>query len=201
MIQHLKVLATVTLVMLLLYPCMCAAQQSSPSDLFQRLQIDSSSDDAAARLLRDAKAGAETRAYLASHLPELIKKGPRNNARVWINEVRLAGELKISEAIPSLIAWIGSDDVVQNYATLPEIDKLLINPAAKSLAQIGDPSIPAVSKVLDKGSRDETYFAVYILMQINSPDAMKALEVHLQKESDPSIKDLIERVLSSSSKQ
>jgi len=30
-------------------------------------------------------------------------------------------------------------------------------PAAKSLAEIGDPLVPAVSKVLDKGSRDEKY--------------------------------------------
>jgi hypothetical protein len=199
MIQHLKVLATVTLVMLLLCPCMCAAQQSSPSDLFQRLQIDSSSDDAAARLLRNAKTGTETRAYLASHLPELIKKGPRNNPRVWTNGVKLAGELKISEAIPALVTWIGADDVVSNVRTLPEIEKLANNPAAKSLAQIGDPSVPAVSKVLNVGTIGQKNYAVYVLYNIHSAASMRALKEYSQSEADPKIKGLIDGVLSSDS--
>ena len=201
--SYLKSLATVGIVAFFLCPNLRGNAQSNPSGLFQRLQIDSSTDDAETQLLRNAKTDPETRTYLALHLPELINKGPKNNARPWVNAVKLAGELKIPEAVPSLIPWIGQggDPSEPIPLTMSSYLRLEMFPAAKSLAQIGNPSVPAVTKVLDKGSRDEKYFAVYILMQIDSPDAMRALETHLQKESDPRIKDLIESVLSSGSKQ
>lgn len=179
-----------------------AAQQSNPDELFQRLQVDSSTDDATTRLLNNAKTDGETKVYLAAYLPELINKGPNADPRPWTNAVKLAGELKVSETIPSLVPWIGhnggSRPTVVTMATVVGLDR---SPAAKALAEIGDPSVPAVSKILDEGSRHERYIAVYILNQIHSPVALQALREHYQKEPDQGLKDLIQRVLSSKTPQ
>ena len=200
--SYLKSLATAGIVAFFLCPNLRGNAQSDPSGLFQRLQIDSSTDDAETQFLRNAKTDPETRTYLALHLPELINKGPKNNARPWTNAVKLAGELKISEAIPSLASWIGEGQVEEPaFITRGSYMRLQTLPAAKALAQIGNPAVPRVSKVLDEGSTHERYIAVYVLMQISSADAMNALAEHSQNETDPDIKDLIESVLSSGSKQ
>src|SRR5215472_2679538 len=80
-----------------------AAPQGTATDLealLQKLQDEASSNEATEELLRRGKTDAETRKYLADHLPRLLKEyQPAGDAinPVWGNEARLAGELKIAE--------------------------------------------------------------------------------------------------------
>jgi hypothetical protein len=98
----------------------------------------------------------------------------------------LAGQLKISEAVPSLVNWIDQSQVNGPTATTrAEYRRLETFPSAKALAQIGDPSVPAVSKVLDEGNTHERYVAVYVLNQVHSDGAMQVLAAHSSVESDP----------------
>jgi len=198
--RHLKSIAAVAVVTAFLCSSLRGTSQSNPSDLFQKLQIESSTDDARNQLQALAEKDPQALKPLASLLPELISKNPYDNPRTWTNAVMLAGKLKIDSCVPALIKWIGIDDVDVAAFTLAETAKLQTNHAAKSLAMIGDPAVPAVSTVLRQGSERERVFAVYILDQIHSADAMNALKAQSQQETNPIMRRFIDRILARNSR-
>lgn len=114
--------------------------------LFADLQNERTSDGAAVQLLQDGKESAETRAYLAAHLPSLIEnlKAPH----VWLNSVRLAGSLRIGEAVPGLARLLNNDNTQGEggYIDFHRTVSLEGDPPGKALAQIGDPAVPEVAK-------------------------------------------------------
>jgi hypothetical protein len=59
-------------------------------------------DKAAEQLAVLANANTSARKYVSEHLPALIDK--TSSGEIWLNAVRLAGELKILEAVPALTA-------------------------------------------------------------------------------------------------
>ena len=172
-----------------------AQRQLPAADLVRKLQVESSTDDAAKQLVQLAKTDRGARDYLVAHLPAIVERNPYENPRPWTNAVKLAGELKITEAVPALAKWIGIDDMESNALTMAEIMRLELNPAAKALAQIGDPAVPAVSQVLEGGNRKEKRYAVYVLVQIHSPAATQALAEDADHESDLPLKRLIDRIV------
>ena len=70
------------------------------------------------------------------------------------------------------------------------------NLPGKALAQIGDPSIPALKGVLNHGTQLERLRAVYVLKLIASPQAKAALAEHLENEPDKQLRDYIQRIIS-----
>ena len=62
---------------------------------------------------------------------------------------------------------------------------------SKTLSQIGDPAIPAVTTLLKSGGAGMRYRATLILLNIASPAARKALQDRLPHETDPEVKKLI----------
>jgi len=64
---------------------------------------------------------------------------------------------------------------------------------AKALAEIGDPSLPAVKGFLKSADPKMRRRAVLILTNINSSASRSLLQDHLPGETDPGIKNLIKR--------
>jgi hypothetical protein len=120
----------------------------SVAALFDQLQSPDTTDGATRELLKRA-ADPEVRKYLATHLPGLIEKGPVK-VQPWNNATRVAGEFRITEAVSALAKWIGAQTGT-GLLTLPREVRLENEPAAKALAQIGDPSVPALADILRHG--------------------------------------------------
>lgn len=173
-----------------------AQVQSKPSDLFQKLQSNESSDQAAEQLVQLGKSDSEVRAYIALHLPAVIDKNPHDLYKAWENATRIAGALKIVEALPALAKWVGADGVGPNEITNAEVYRLDTDPAARALAQIGDPAIPTLVVVLHSDKVAARRDAVFALRLIGSPQAVSALRDQETRESDPELHKLIVRILS-----
>ncbi len=182
-------------------PLVAPAQgsQEPVSIVFERLQSQSPDEihQAAEQLLKRGESDPKVREFLALHLPAIIEKGPaqKNHPGPWITLVRLAGALKIAEAAPALAKWLTIDNIGE--ITTAGFVKLETNPAGKALSEIGDPSIPALVGVLDHGSLRERRYAVYALNLIGSPRAKNTLREHLKREPDDSLREFIQKALTS----
>jgi hypothetical protein len=189
-----KLLMTVVLTVA---PIGAADQHSTESAAlaFEQLQSQSSAKikQASERLVRLGKSDPKAREYVALHLPPLIEKGPQDYLGRWTTFVRLAGELKIAEAAPALVKWLTIDNIGE--ISTAGFMRLENNPAGAALVQIGEPAIPAVVTVFDHGTLRERRYAVYVLNQINSPSAKRALREQLNRESDENLKEFIQKSL------
>ena len=65
----------------------------------------------------------------------------------------------------------------------------------RALADIGDPCVPVVADILSKSGSAERRRAMWILVNIDSPAAQKAMRGHLPSETDPRLRELIQKVL------
>src|ERR1700676_3612978 len=89
-----------------LLPRLSSQEALDPSALFQQLQSKETTENAKEFLLRRANTDQEVRKYLANNLPAMIQ-GAKGATASWLSAVRLAGELKITEAAPALTTRIG----------------------------------------------------------------------------------------------
>ncbi len=169
-----------------------AEESGQLQTLFQQLQSPERADRAAEQLLKLGNADPEARKYLAGHLPAIIEKGP-SDRQPWNSAVQLAGELKITGAVPSLVKWIGLPS--SGTLTLSGWERLENNSAAKALVKVGDPAIPAVVNALKRGDLKTRWDAVLVLDNIGSAAAKRALREHLKRETDPGLRDFIERAV------
>jgi HEAT repeat protein len=163
--------------------------------LVDELAQPTTTERAADQILRIARKDRAAREYVVHKLPAMIDK-PEDD--VWLNVLHLTGQLKATEAIPSLVRAMSRRPFpAEPYITSGGIMRLDHDIVAKTLSQIGDPAIPSVVDFLksaDKGTRGR---AVLILSNIGSPAARKALQDRLPHESDPELKKLIESSLGS----
>jgi hypothetical protein len=173
-------------------------------------QLDqSSTTNSAAQQIHDLAAkDATVRDYLAQKLPAMISANANGDWQsvnlMWLNTVRLAGQLKLETTIPALIQSLLGRNPVAVWAydrpwhggsTLSEDAKLLNDIVARALADIGDPAVPAVADVLANGDPTQRKRAAWILININTPVARKAMSDRLQIETDPAMKNLLETLL------
>ncbi len=162
---------------------------ASKEALFEKLQSDTTGE-AFERFLKLGKKDAAVREYLATHLPGKIAAGPGDHLKVWGYEVSLAGLLRIKEAIPALTQHI--EQLVQrDFSTLSGQENLADYPAGRALAEIGEPSVPALFSVLETGDYQKRWVASRALNMINTPKATEALSNHLPNEPDPNLKTYI----------
>ena len=173
-------------------PLSCSQQSSDVPRLLQQLESDETTDSAAEQLLKLGRSDPKARQDLVRHLPLMIQKGPVES-RPWSNAVQLAGTLKIAEAAPGLAKWIYED--AGGTLTLATTTRLEDDPAAKALAQIGDPSLPAVSPLLKSSNLNKRWSAALVLYNIGTPAAKNTLREHLKHETDASLRDFIRKSL------
>jgi HEAT repeat protein len=172
-------------------PIMMAQQPSPIAKLFDGLNNSSTTDKVAQQIIEVAQNDPAARSYVTARLSTMIDN-PRTN-RVWFNAVRLAGELKASETVPSLIRALNRGQLGRpintTFATSMQLDDDVV---AKALSRIGDPAIPSVSKLLTTGDQKARRRAALILLNIDSPASRKVLLDDLPHEIDPRIRRWIE---------
>jgi HEAT repeat protein len=177
-----------------------AQTASRTSILYEELIQPSTTNAAAPQLFDLAKNDPAAREFLAAKLSSLIVNRPTDP--VWANAVRLAGQLKLSSALPSLKQALsrppkrgGYDATGPSFYTFSRGAKLDFDIVGRAFADIGDQSVPTVADILSTGDSIARKRATWILANINSPAAQKAMRDHLPSESDPAIKELIEQFL------
>jgi len=135
------------------------------------------------------------REYVVQKLPDMIR-GPESD--VWLDAIQLAGKLKAKEAIPALQEAMSRPPFpAEPYLTFAGVERLDTDIVAKTLSQIGDPSIPAAATLLKSDDAAMRHRAILILRNIGSPAARKVLKDHLPHETDAEDKKLIEDSLRS----
>lgn len=183
-----------------------AQGRPAPSELVQKLQSEKTTDEARKQLLQVGNSDPEVRRYLTAQLPPLIQRGPKScppseivdlttrwHSCPWYNAVELAGNLKISEASSALAPWINWRNEGPLVPTL-EV-QLIFHPAAKALAEIGDPAIPVLQRVLNSGNSKERARAVRVLCIIHTPKTKAVLQDDLSHETDPDVQTMIKNSL------
>jgi hypothetical protein len=152
---------------------------------FVELQQENTTDQAAGQLAAAAKTDPYARQLLAKRLPPLIEKlrGP-----VWINAIRLAGDLRISEAVPALVELLKHLDTKGGPFTFGQEFRLDDAPAGRALVEIGEPATKAVGQLLEDPDQTIRWRAALVLSNMNSAGADGELALHIGDESDPGIK-------------
>jgi HEAT repeat protein len=164
--------------------------------LIVELNRPKTTDRAAREIWRIATKNTEVRQYIVERLPGLIEQQKADET--WLNAVRLAGQLKATEAIPALEKALDRGPLGAPMNTTFGTEMHLQDDAvAKALSQIGDPAIPAIAGRLENADSKMRRRVVLILTNIGSPDAHKVLKDRLPHESDPKVKYLIESALHS----
>ena len=171
------------------------------ASLFAQLQSPGTTDKAEEELFKLAASDLAAREYLAKYLPPMIVSGPKRfdpfhpdpafqwPDEEWSNAVRLASELKIAEAAPSLARWIGVSTTAITDLTIET--SLEFHPAGQALVSIGDPAIPALQKTLSQAGLNDRWDAAYALCLIGSPKAREALRAYAAKGQDPDLASFI----------
>ena len=178
--------------------CSCAlapneGNQSSVEALLDQLQVPQTSQRATGELIKLGKSDPAVAKFLAARIPDLIRRYRLGEPQmqVWGNEVRVAGELKMIQAIPILV------ERIECFSTALNINAFGFEtrPAVAALISIGTPSIPAVAGLLAHGNNIQRAEAAYVLGEVNTPNARQALKAALPKETDPDVRMYIEHYL------
>jgi HEAT repeat protein len=165
------------------------AQQTDVSTLIAHLRNAATSNVAVKEI---NAAGPEIKKSVADNLPSLMAH--EKNDIVLNNESRIAGDLKVIACIPILVTIFLKGDLVPTGLTATMRWRMVDDPAGRALVQIGDPVIPEMTKLLTSDQRDDREKAVRVLGNIKSPAALNVLKEHLPSESDPHLRDVIDRV-------
>jgi hypothetical protein len=180
--------------------------RESITQLYDRFLRRSETDSAAAEIAQRRNDPA-ARNFLASKLPSLIidqlpTDGPPSASPVWLNAVRLAGQLKLEAAIPALKLGLSRPDLGGGYdnkyhgASTTTIEaKLAYDIVGRALADIGDPSVPVLAEILSTGDSTARKRVTWILINIDSPASRKAMRDHFPHERDSIVRELIGRTL------
>lgn len=154
-----------------------------------------SSRDIAMQIARLSKADPRAREYVVGRLPEMIS-APTSDA--WTNAVWLAGEMKVSEAIPSLAQAMSRPPFpAEPYVTGAVVRRLGHDIVAQALSRIGNPAIPAVVRLLERTDAKTRGRALAILVRIGTPAAREALQDRLPNETNPGLRKYIRESLRS----
>jgi HEAT repeat protein len=146
--------------------------------------------DTVKQILEISRKDRHAREYVVEKLPELIR---RPESDVWLDAIRLAGELKAKEAIPALQEALSRQPFpAESYLTFAGVERLDNDIVAKALSQIGDPAIPALVNLLMSQVKGTRGRGVLILRNMNSDAARKALQDRLPHETDPNLNKLIQ---------
>ena len=177
-----------TLLTILLAGCFARVHAQAPDrlqQLFISLQDEGSTDKAANQLREEAKQGSDVHGFLQSKLPSLIAR--TQSREVWLNAVKLAGDIKVEGAIPVLIKELGNIGTKDSATTFYRQASLEDDPPGKALVAIGEPSVEPVSQALHSTDLSERSRAMYVLINIGSPAAKDELRKHVPEEKDPGI--------------
>jgi hypothetical protein len=189
---------------LLLCGLACFAQTQNIEALYAQLNEPATTNSAAQQIHDLASKDATARNFLAQNLPAMITAGVTGGEKSltfrWANAVRLAGQLKLDTTVRALIQALPFAPIRAGYDKQDDIGRtfgrgatLEFDIVARALADIGDPAVPAVANVLANGdTRVLRLRAAWILKNIDTTAAHKAMIDRAQVETEPAIKSVLE---------
>jgi HEAT repeat protein len=158
--------------------------------IFSQLKNPDTADVASEQIWEMASTNVKVRGYVIQRLPDLI--AGTEPAHVRLNAVELAGKLKAPEMVPSLIhalSWAPmSRDRIRTFTRYMHLDD---DAVGKALAEIGDPSVPEVAKLLSSPDVGVRKRVSVILVNVNTALSRQALRDHLTIETDEHVRRLI----------
>lgn len=163
--------------------------------LYARLNDFKTSDPAAAQILSLASSNPAAREYIVARLPGMIDKSTTTSDLVWRNAVRLAGQLKATNTVPSLLKVFPRQPATPGVFLFQDAALNDGDPVGHSLSEFGDAVVPALSGLLQRGDKNVRLRSARVLWMIDTAASRKVLEEQLQRETDPKIKNLIESAL------
>lgn len=166
-----------------------AQAKSEMKALIAELQVDETSDQATSQISQVAVHDADARRIVASNVPSIVQG---HRGRVQLNAARLAGVLKITEAIPALVDMLKDPMTRGGVVTFYDSITLGDDAAGRALATIGQPAIPAVTPLITNPDLATRYRAVLVLGNMNLPEADVVLRDHLPREDDNGIRSYIQ---------
>lgn len=183
---------------LLWRPAAPAAQptgRSTIESLFVDLQDSMKSQAAAEALVKLGRSQPEVARILSQRIPRMVRERPNRGLDwVWGNEVYIAGELKMTETIPVLVARIDSRSTNVSV-NIGDTENFTYRPALAALISIGTPAISSLAGVLAHGNVLQRQEAAYALAHIGTPNARQALEAALARETDPAVREYVQNGL------
>jgi hypothetical protein len=153
-----------------------AQAKSEMKALLAELQVAETSDQATLQISQIAGHDADARLIVAKNVPSIIQG---HRGRVQLNAARLAGILKIRDAIPALVGMLKDPLTKGGVVTFYDSSTLADDAAGRALASIGQPAILAVTPLMTNSDRAMRYRAVLVLGNMGLPAADLALRSHL----------------------
>ena len=101
-----------------------------------------------------------------------------------MNAVLLAGDLRLTTSVPSLVRALGRGKIGSGIVTAVSEIQLTNDAVGRSLAHIGDPAIPALAKLLENQNTRTRRRAAIILLNMQSPVSRKVVHSYLGSETD-----------------
>jgi len=164
-------------------------------NLITQLADPSHTDAAVKSILELDKNDQGLRTDLAPIVAALVDHCPTGSA--WMNAVLLAGDLKLTTSVPSLVRALGRGEIGSGIVAGVSEIQLTNDAVGRSLAHIGDPAIPALSKLLENQNTRTRRRAAIILLNMQSPVSRKVVRNHLASETDPRLKSFLGDLLTS----
>lgn len=167
--------------------------------LISELGQPQSTDWAARKAKLVGMQDASARQALIPPICQLLKRSESDE--VWRNAVRLAGSLRITEAVPLLGQAFSRGRIGSLNTGFNDQFTLDNDLVARALADIGNPAIAIASNFLKTGGPRDRVRAIEILRKINSHEARDVLRDHLPEEKDAHLRALIENYLKQTATQ
>ena len=158
-----------------------AQARTDIEQLIPELRNEEMSDQAALQILAIASHDQDARRIAAPALLEIIQK---SHGRAWLNSIRLAGDLKIDQALPALVEMLKNPMTKGGPITFYDEYTLADDPPGHALARIGAPAIPNTIALLESRDWNTRCRAVLVLGNMDLPSADIALERHSLNEKD-----------------
>jgi hypothetical protein len=166
-----------------------AQGSNEAKELLAELANPATTSTAASRLIKLAHSRPEIRRAISQELPAMLLQ--TRDVPVVQSEAKLAGALRLESAIPSLIqllSWFNEDGNV----TLSGESQLKYDPVARALYEIGRPAEPALSDALESKDLRTRQRVLGILVLRGTPETRAILRQHLEKETDPHLRNFIQ---------
>ena len=166
-----------------------AQQSADMTTLFAQLGDPTTTDRAFHQILEASRKDPAERASAMRRLPSIIEKNQGN--RPWVNSVTLTGKLKAENAIPALIEVLPrSSDTPSIIVGFADSSTLRNDTVGKALCEIGDPTVPALADILKSSDSQTRRRVARILWNMDTAASRKVLMDHMERETDPGIKQV-----------
>lgn len=144
-------------------------------------------------LVKLGQSDPEGRRAIAKRLPSWLAKDPPRDSplppRRWADGFKVAGELKIVEAVPAHQAHGHATHAESGLSSSYEFRN---RAAVQALIEIGQPAVPAVVERLRHGDPLQRQASAYIPSKIGGDIAQQALKDVLPSETDPLVRRRID---------